>query len=90
MFADFDRRNSEGVSAVAVIFLTPISVCSACEIILFFLSKKQKILLLLFLDREMKQMETEEWITILVFLVSLLSLERVIIMSSLSLIVRIR
>lgn len=34
-------------------------------------------------------METEEWITILVFLV-LLSLERVIIMSSLSLIVRIR
>lgn len=87
MFADFDRRNSEGVSAVAVIFLTPISVCSACEIILFFLSKK--ILLLLFLDREMEQMETEEWITILVFLV-LLSLERVIIMSSLSLIVRIR
>lgn len=89
MFADFDRRNSEGVSAVAVIFLTPISVCSACKIISFFLSKKQKILLLLFLDREMKQMETEEWITILVFLV-LLSLERVIIMSSLSLIVRIR
>lgn len=87
MFADFDRRNSKGVSAVAVIFPTPISVCSACKIILFFLSKK--ILLLLFLDREMKQMETEEWITILVFLV-LLSLERVIIMSSLSLIVRIR
>lgn len=87
MFADFDRRNSEGVSAVIVIFLTPISVCSACEIILFFLSKK--ILLLLFLDREMEQMETEEWITILVFLI-LLSLERVIIMSSLSLIVRIR